>query len=105
MTGVSFRTGADVRTGDRARAATLMGGKAATWLPAARSAIGRLQRVRAFMRVQRRATNSMYGRRVWPDGSVWLSSPGSRREPVTLSFDSSGPGPLTEDRPKTGTRL
>jgi DNA-binding Xre family transcriptional regulator len=95
---MSFRTEADTGIGDGARAATLMGGKAAT--RPVRSAIGRLQRVRAFMRVTRRAIGSTCGRREWTGGAVWLNPYGSRREPVTLLFDAGGPGPLTEDRQK-----
>jgi hypothetical protein len=105
MGGVRFRTGADAGIGDRPRAATLMGGKATTRSLAMRSAVGRLQRVRAFMRVTQRANWSTCGRRAWTGGAVRLTPHGSRREPVTWLFDAGGPGPLTEDRQKTETRL
>jgi hypothetical protein len=98
-------TETDTGIGDGGRAATLLGGEAATRPPAVRSAVGRLQRVRAFMRVTRRATGPTYGRWVWTGGAVWLTPHGSRREPVTLLFDAGGPGPLTEDRQKPKVQL
>ena len=102
---MSFGTGLTQGIGVSARAATLMGGKAATRPLAVRSAIARLQRVRAFMRVTQRATGSMCGRRAWTGGAVWLTPHGSRHEPVTLLFDAGGPGPLTEDRQKPRRRM
>jgi hypothetical protein len=105
LPGMSFRTEAGTGIRDGARAATLMGGKAATRPLAVRSATGRLQRVRAFMRVTRRAARSTCGRNVSTSGVVWLTPYGSRREPVTPLSDAGGPGPLTEDRQKTETRL
>jgi len=65
--------GADTWIGDRAPAAALVGGKAATRRLTVRSATGRLQRVRAAMRVTRRATGSTYGRRVGTGGAMWLT--------------------------------
>jgi hypothetical protein len=104
-TGMASPTETDTGIEDGARAATLMRGEAATQPLAVRSAVGRLQRVRAFMRVTRRATGPTCGRWVRTGGAVWLTPHGSRREPVTLLFDAGGPGPLTEDRQKTETRL
>jgi hypothetical protein len=97
-------TATDTGIGDGARVATLMGGEAATRPLAVRSAGGRLQRVRAFMRVTRRATGPTYGRWVWTGRAMWLTPHGSRREPVTLLFDAGGPGLLTEDRQKPRSR-
>jgi hypothetical protein len=105
LPGMSFRTGPGTGIEDSARVPMLMGGEAATRPLAVRSAKGRLQRVRAFMRVTRSATGSTCGRRAWTGGAVWLTPHGSRREPVTRLFDAGGPDPLTEDRQKTETRL
>jgi hypothetical protein len=99
-TGMASATETDTGIGYGTRAATLMGGQAATRPLGIRSAVGRLQRVRACMRVTRRATGPTYGRWVWMGGAMWLTTHGSRREPVTLLFDAGGPGPLTEDRQK-----
>ena len=104
LSAMSPRSAANTGIGAGARAATLMGGKAATRPLAMRSAIGRLQRERAFMRVPRRATGSTCGRRVWTGGAVRLIPHGSRRESVTLLFDGGGPGPLTEDCQKPSRR-
>jgi hypothetical protein len=102
--GMTSTTGTDTRIGDGARAVTLIGGEDATRPSAVRSAIGRLQRVRAFMRVTRRATRSTCGRSVWMGGSAWLTPHGSRRESVTLRSDTGGPDPLTEDRQEPRSR-
>jgi hypothetical protein len=104
-TDMASATATDTGIGDGARVATLMGGEAATRPLAVRSAGGRLQRVRAFMRVTRRATGPTYGRWVWTGGAMWLTPHGSRREPVTLLFDAGGPGLLTEDRQKPRSRF
>ncbi len=95
----------DDEIGDSERAATLTGGKVATRPLAVRSAAGRLQRVRAFMRVTQRATGPICGRRALTGGAARLTPHSSRRKPVTLLFDAGGPGPLTEDRQKTELRL
>jgi hypothetical protein len=102
---MSFRTEADAWIGDGARAATLIGGKAATRPPAVRYATGRLQRVRAFMCATRRATGSACGRSVWTGGAGRLTPHGSRSAPVTLWSDAGGPDPLTEDRQKPSRQL
>ncbi len=102
---MSFRPEADTGIGDGARAATLMGGEAATPPLAMGSALVGLQRVRAFMRATRRAAGSTIGRSLLTGGTVWLTPHGSRREPATPLSDAGGPGPLTEDRQKTETRL
>jgi hypothetical protein len=104
-TGMASATETDSGIGDGALAATLMGGEAATRPLAARSAVGRLQRVRAFMRVTRSAKRSTCCGSVEAGGSGWLTTPGGRRELVAPWPDAGGPGLLTEDRQKTETRL
>jgi hypothetical protein len=99
-TGMTLPTGTDIGIANGARAATLTGGEAATRPPAVRSAIGWLQRVRALMRVTRRASGSTCGRSVWTGEAEWLTPNGSRRERVMPLCGAGGPGPLTEDRQK-----
>lgn len=100
LPGMRIRTVPGTGIGDSARAAMLIGGEAATRPLAMRSAAGRPQRVRAFMRVALRVARSTTGRSVWTGGAVWLTPHGSRREPVTLLFNAGGPSLLTEDRQK-----
>ena len=104
MAGMSFRTRPTLGS-ESAGAATLMGGIAALRPPAVRPATGRLQRVRAFMRVTRRADGPTCGRSVGTGGAVWLTPHDSRSEPVTLWSDAGGPGSLTEDRQKPKVQL
>ena len=90
----------DTRIRHGTRAGTPAGEDAATWTPSVRCAAGCLPRVRAFMRVTRRATRSTCVRSVWTGGAVWVTPHGRRHEPATLGSDAGGPGPLTEDRQK-----
>src|SRR5712692_6629876 len=104
-TDMTLTAGTDRGIGDGARAATPTGGKGATRPPVVRYATGRLHRVRACMRVTRRAKGSTCYGSVEAGGSAWPTPHGGRREPVGPCSDAGGPGPLTEDRQKTETRL
>ena len=90
--------------GDGALAATPTGGEAAAGPPVERYVAGRLLRVRAFMRVTRRARRWTCCRSAVAGGSPRLTRLGGRAEPVALLYGVSGPSPLTEDRQKPRCR-
>jgi hypothetical protein len=100
---------ADTDSGIRAasRAVSLTCSDASPRSPDERSAIAGPQRVRALGRATRSA-NGCGG--CQSAGTVGLSArqslnAGRRRSGARLRFDAGGPGPLTEDRQKTETRL
>jgi hypothetical protein len=93
----------DTRIGDGKRAVSPAGGDAATRTPAVRCAVGRLQRVRACMRVTRSAKGLPDCERVTPGCSGRARHRG-RRGSVRLLSDAGGPGPLTEDCQKPSRR-
>src|SRR5712692_5956879 len=97
---MTFTVGTDNGIGDGARAATPTGREATTPPPFLRYATGSTQRVRAFMRVTRRAKGSTCCRSVQVGGSAWPIPDGGRREPAMLWSDVGGPSLLTEDRQK-----
>ncbi len=104
-TGMTFIAGTD--SGDRRPRAggDADGRRSPTRPPVVRYATCSLQRVRAFMRVTRSAIGSTCCGSVEASGSARLTPRGGRRRPVGLLSDVGGPGPLTEDRQKTETRL
>jgi hypothetical protein len=97
-----FTSGTDTWIGGGGWAATRTGGEAATRPLDLRSATVRLQRVRAFMRVTRRAKGSACCPGAGAGGSASLTPPARRCEPVALLSDAGGPSPLTGDRQKPG---
>jgi len=72
--------------------------------PVVRYATGSPQRVRAFMRVMRRAKASTCCGRVEAAGAAQRPPHGDRREPAGEWSDAGGPSPLTEDRQKPNRR-
>lgn len=103
--GMASTMGTETGIGDGTRAVSPAGEDAATRTPAVRCAAGCLQRVRAFMRVTRSANGLLDCRRVKAGCSAWRTPHRGRRGSVRLSSDAGGPGPLTEDRQKTETKL
>jgi hypothetical protein len=73
-------------------------GEAAALSPLGRHGTCRLPRVRAFMRVTRRAEGSTRCRSEQTGGSPRLSTHVGGCEPCAPWFDAGGPGPLTKDR-------
>jgi hypothetical protein len=98
-TDMGFSSGTDTWIGDGALTATPTGGEA-TRPPVERYVTGRLLRVRAFMRVTRRAKGSTCCQSVGSGRSPRLTRHGGRRESVALWSEAGGPSPLTEDRQK-----
>jgi hypothetical protein len=104
-TDMRFTSGTDTWIGGGARAATWTAGEAETRPLAVCYATVHPQRVRAFMRVTRRAKGSACCPSARASGSASLTGPGRRREPLALLSDAGGPSPLTEDRQKPQVQL
>lgn len=96
---------AETGIGDGPLAATPACREAATQPPIGRYVAGQLLRVRAFMRVTRRAKRSACSRSVGAGGSSRLTRHGGSWEPVALLSGAGGPSPLTEDRQKPKVQL
>jgi hypothetical protein len=103
-TRMTLTAGIDARIGEGTPAATPMGRAAAPCWLAVRDAMGSPQRVRAFMRVTRRAKASTCCGRVEAADSARRTARGDRRKPAGVWFGPGGPSPLTEDRQKPNRR-
>jgi hypothetical protein len=107
LSAMSPRFAADTRIGAASSAALPTGGEGSSEAPAKQLAKLGSQRVRALGRATRSANGSGCSPSELTFGASTSRSPHARRRrsDSRLQIAAGGPGPLTEDRQKTGTRL